>query len=78
MAGTFEIFQADGSHYGFRLTDDDHHVLAVSGNYDSKRDAAEAIMAVRENAAAGHIVDATGEQRETRITRSSRLLVPRR
>jgi uncharacterized protein len=62
MSGTFEIFQADG-HYSFRLTDEDHRVLAVSGSYESKMDAARAITAVRENAAAGHVIDATGEPR---------------
>ena len=56
MTGQFEIFQ-DGTHFRFRLTGEEHQVLAVSGAYADKAQAAKAIMAVRENAAAGHIVD---------------------
>ena len=56
MTGQFEIFH-DGTHFRFRLTGEDHEVLAVSGAFADKSQAAKGIMAVRENAAAGHIVD---------------------
>lgn len=56
MTGQFEIFR-DGTSFWFRLLGEDREVLAVSGGFAEKAQAAEAIMAVRENAAAGHIVD---------------------
>lgn len=56
MTGQFEIFR-DGTHFWFRLTGEEREVLAVSGEFAEKAQAAKAIMAVRENAAAGHIVD---------------------
>jgi uncharacterized protein YegP (UPF0339 family) len=58
MAGKFEIFQDRGA-FRFRLTDDHKAVLGVSGPFRTKEEAAKAIMAVRENAAAGHVVDTT-------------------
>jgi uncharacterized protein YegP (UPF0339 family) len=60
MAGKFEIFQDRGA-FRFRLTDDHDVVLGASGPFGTKADAAKAIMAVRENAAAGHIVDTTAQ-----------------
>ncbi|MGX9902090.1 YegP family protein [Arthrobacter sp. SA17] len=56
MTGQFEIFR-DGTRFRFRLTGEECEVLAVSGLFADKARAAKAIMAVRENAAAGHIVD---------------------
>ncbi|WP_247048903.1 YegP family protein [Arthrobacter rhizosphaerae] len=56
MTGQFEIFR-DGTRFRFRLTGEEREVLAVSGVFADKAHAAKAIMAVRENAAAGHIVD---------------------
>ncbi|MCG2623141.1 DUF1508 domain-containing protein [Arthrobacter sp. I2-34] len=56
MAGRFEIY-ADGTDFRFRLTGEDHEVLAVSGLFRDKAGAAAAIFAVRENAAAGQIVE---------------------
>src|SRR3954447_25758331 len=56
MTGQFEIFR-DGTRFWFRLIGEKQEVLAVSGAFAEKAQAAEAIMAVRENAAAGHIVD---------------------
>jgi uncharacterized protein YegP (UPF0339 family) len=56
MTGQFEIFR-DGTHFWFRLIGEEREVLAVSGVFADKAQAAKAIMAVRENAAAGHIVD---------------------
>ena len=56
MTGQFEIFR-DGTHFWFRLIGEEHEVLAVSNAFAEKAQAAKAIMAVRENAAAGQIVD---------------------
>lgn len=56
MTGQFEIFR-NGTRFWFRLTGEEHEVLAVSGAFAEKAQAAKAIMAVRENAAAGQIVD---------------------
>lgn len=56
MTGQFEIF-GDGTRFWFRLLGEEREVLAVSGGFSEKAQAAKAIMAVRENAAAGHIVD---------------------
>jgi uncharacterized protein YegP (UPF0339 family) len=56
MTGQFEIFR-DGALFWFRLLGEEREVLAVSGAFAEKAQAAKAIMAVRENAAAGHIVD---------------------
>lgn len=56
MSGQFEIFR-DGARFWFRLIGEKREVLAVSGAFAEKAQAAKAIMAVRENAAAGHIVD---------------------
>lgn len=56
MTGQFEIFR-DGARFWFRLLGEEREVLAVSGAFAEKAQAAKAIMAVRENAAAGHIVD---------------------
>jgi uncharacterized protein YegP (UPF0339 family) len=60
MAGQFEIYR-DGLSYRFRLTGDNGEVLAVSAAYPEKKTAAAAIMAVRENAASGHVVDKSAE-----------------
>lgn len=56
MAGQFEIFR-NGTRFWFRLIGEEREVLAVSGGFAEIGQAAKAIMAVRENAAAGHIVD---------------------
>lgn len=56
VTGQFEIFR-DGTRFWFRLVGEEREVLAVSGAFAKKAQAAKAIMAVRENAAAGHIVD---------------------
>lgn len=56
MAGQFEIF-GDGTGFRFRLTGQDNEVLAVSGLFASKVQVAGAVMAVREHAATGHIID---------------------
>jgi len=56
MSGQFEIF-ADGASFRFRLTGEDSEVLAVSGAFPDKAAAVSAVMRVRENAAAGRIVD---------------------
>lgn len=75
MTGQFEIF-ADGAVFRFRLTGEDHEVLVVSGAFRDKAGAAAAIFAVRENAAAGQIVDrsaasAAGPARSGRHNSSS-------
>lgn len=56
LTGQFEIFR-NGTRFWFRLTGEEREVLAVSGAFAEKAEAAKAIMAVRENAASGHIVD---------------------
>jgi uncharacterized protein YegP (UPF0339 family) len=69
MAGKFEIFQDRGA-FRFRLTDDHDVVLGASGPFGTKSDAAKAIMAVRENAAAGQIVDTTAPSGRPRSSTS--------
>ncbi|SDL75589.1 DUF1508 domain-containing protein [Arthrobacter sp. ok362] len=55
MAGQFEIFTDAESNVRFRLLAGDGTVLAVSTAFDDKRQAANAIMAVRECAGTGLI-----------------------
>lgn len=55
MAGQFEIFTDGESNVRFRLIAADGTVLAVSTAFDDKRQAANAIMAVRECAGTGLI-----------------------
>ena len=55
MAGQFEIFTDAEANVRFRLLAADGTVLATSGAFDDKREAANAIMAVRECAGTGLI-----------------------
>jgi uncharacterized protein YegP (UPF0339 family) len=55
MAGQFEIFTDADSNVRFRLLAADGTVLAISTAFDDKRQAANAIMAVRECAGTGLI-----------------------
>lgn len=57
MAGTFELFVDEDSRIRFRLVMPDGNVLAVSGQYPDKRQAAAAIEQVRECAGTGLIHD---------------------
>jgi uncharacterized protein YegP (UPF0339 family) len=57
MAGTFELFVDEDSQIRFRLVMPDGHVLAVSGQFTDKREAAAAIEEVRECAGTGLIRD---------------------
>ncbi|HEY9357386.1 MAG TPA: DUF1508 domain-containing protein [Arthrobacter sp.] len=57
MAGSFEVFMDGESHVRFALLAPDGTVLAVSGPYPDKRDAAAAIRDVRECAGTGLIHD---------------------
>lgn len=57
MAGTFELFVDEDSRIRFRLVMPDGNVLAVSGQYPDKRQAAAAIEDVRECAGTGLIRD---------------------
>jgi len=55
MAGQFEIFTDGDSSVRFRLIAADGTLLAISTAFDDKRQAANAIMAVRECAGTGLI-----------------------
>ena len=55
MAGQFEIFTDAESNVRFRLLAADGTVLAISTAFEDKRQAANAIMAVRECAGTGLI-----------------------
>ena len=57
MAGTFEVFADEDSRIRFRLVAPDGTVLAVSGQYRDKDQAAAAIKDVRECAGTGLIHD---------------------
>ena len=57
MAGIFEIAEASGKKYFFKLTASDGTVVAVSPLFNTIKGAAAGIRAVRESAATGHIVD---------------------
>jgi uncharacterized protein YegP (UPF0339 family) len=57
MAGTFELFADEDSRIRFRLVAPDGTVLAVSGQYPDKYQAAAAIEDVRECAGTGLISD---------------------
>ena len=57
MAGTFELFVDEDSQIRFRLVMPDGHVLAVSGQFTDKQEAAAAIAEVRECAGTGLIRD---------------------
>ena len=57
MAGIFEIAEAGGKKYFFKLTAPDGTVVAVSPLFNTIKGAAAGINAVRENAATGLIVD---------------------
>jgi len=68
MAGQFEIFTDGDSSVRFRLIAADGTLLAISTAFDDKRQAANAIMAVRECAGTGLIreVRSTPRQRGNR------------
>ena len=57
LAGIFEIAEAGGKKYFFKLTAPDGTVVAVSPLFNTIKGAAAGITAVRENAATGLIVD---------------------
>jgi uncharacterized protein YegP (UPF0339 family) len=57
MTGGFEVFLDTQLRFRFRLLDDDGGVLAVSCPFDSKREAAAGIAALRECAGMGLIAD---------------------
>jgi uncharacterized protein YegP (UPF0339 family) len=57
MAGTFEIVKEGHESFHFRLTAEDGSVVAVSPAFKTLKGVAAGIMAVRENAATGLIVD---------------------
>lgn len=57
MAGIFEIAEAGGKKYFFKLTASDGTVVAVSPLFNTIKGAAAGINAVRENAATGLVVD---------------------
>ncbi|VXC23308.1 hypothetical protein ARTHRO9AX_220301 [Arthrobacter sp. 9AX] len=57
MAGMFELFVDEDAQIRFRLTAVDGRVLAVSGPYADKHQAAKAIEDVRECAGTGLIRD---------------------
>lgn len=58
MAGQFEIFTDAESNVRFRLLGADGTVLAISRAFDTKNQAANGIMAVRECAGTGLIREA--------------------
>lgn len=57
MAGTFEIIQDGEGLFLFRLTSGDGTIVAVSPTFTTIKEAVDGIEAVRENAAAGFVVD---------------------
>ncbi|MHA7208176.1 YegP family protein [Arthrobacter sp. MDT1-65] len=57
MAGTFELFQDEGTAFVFRLKAPDGEVVAVSGQFSDKASAVEGINAIRECAGTGLITD---------------------
>jgi uncharacterized protein YegP (UPF0339 family) len=69
MAGSFELFVDEDARIRFRLVMPDGRVLAVSGQYPDKHQAAAAIKDVRECAGTGLISDtgpAAARGRESR------------
>ena len=80
MAGIFEIAEAGGKKYFFKLTASDGTVVAVSPLFNTIKAAAAGIRAVRENAATGLVVDKS-ERRSKSVplkaaTRSGARLAP--
>jgi uncharacterized protein len=59
VAGTFEIIQEAEGSFLFRLTAGDGTVVAGSPRFTTLQGAVDGIEAVRENAAAGFVVDRT-------------------
>lgn len=57
MAGTVEIIQKGDESFLFRLTSGDGTVVAVSPTFTTIKEVVAGIEAVRENAAAGFVVD---------------------
>ncbi|MET3351883.1 UNVERIFIED_ORG: uncharacterized protein YegP (UPF0339 family) [Arthrobacter sp. UYEF1] len=57
MAGMFELFNAEGSGFRFRITAPDGTVMEVSRCFPDKQSAVDGIRAVREYAGMGHITD---------------------
>jgi len=65
LAGIFEIAEAGGKKYFFKLTAPDGTVVAVSPLFNTIKGAAAGINAVRENAATGLIVDKSQAHRKS-------------
>lgn len=61
MAGMFEIFNAEGRGFQFRLKAADGTVMALSRPFPDKQSAVAGIMAVRECAGMGLITDLCSE-----------------
>ena len=60
MSGNFEVFShGNGNQFSFRLTADDGTVIATSPKFTHLKAVIAGINAVRENAAAGFVVDRT-------------------
>jgi uncharacterized protein YegP (UPF0339 family) len=57
VAGTFEIIQEAEGSFLFRLTAGDGTLVAVSPRFTTIKEVVAGIEAVRENAAAGFVVD---------------------
>lgn len=57
MTGTFELYNVDRTHYGFRLMAADGSVVAISAHYPDKESAVQGIRTARECAATGLISD---------------------
>jgi uncharacterized protein YegP (UPF0339 family) len=57
MAGTFEIVKEGHESFHFRLTAEDGSVVAISPAFKTLKGVTAGIVAVRENAATGLIVD---------------------
>lgn len=63
MAGLFEIYGDAQAQYRFRLLDAARLPLAeASSTYRSKSEAVDAVTALREAAASGHIVDRCSDE----------------
>jgi uncharacterized protein len=69
MAGTFELFVDEDSRIRFRLVTPDGRVLAVSGQYQDKHQAAAAIKDLRECAGTGLIRDLAANPVQARPSR---------
>lgn len=59
MAGKFELYLDDESHYRFRLTGDDGATLMTSESYDDKPTAVSGINGIRDCASTALIKDLT-------------------